>query len=89
MKKEQIYISHVLFPWETFQEQGQREERERANGGARWTEKFKKEVRDNILGYANMKDPALRNSLLNDVYKMVPFHFRTELFKGVHFPIWD
>lgn len=89
MKKEQVYISHVLFPWETFQAQGKREEREHANDGARWTEEFKKEVRDNILRYANIKDHALKNSLLNDVYKMVPFHFRKELFQGVVFPIWD
>ncbi len=89
MKKEQVFISHVLFPWESFQAQGQREERERTNGGVRWTEEFNKEVRDNILRYASMKDPALRNSLLNDVYKIVPFHFRTELFQGVVFPIWD
>lgn len=87
VKKEQAYITHVLFPWETFQAQGKREERERANDGSRWTEEFKKEVRSNILRYANMEDLALRNSNLNDVYKLVPFHFRTELFKGVYFPI--
>lgn len=89
MKKEQVYISHFLFPWETFQAQGKREDRERANGGTRWTEEFKEEVRSNILIYASMEDLALRNSNLNDVYKLVPFHFRKELFAGVYFPIWD
>lgn len=89
MKKEQVYISHVLFPWETFQAQRQREERELANGGARWTKEFREEIRSNILRYCNIEDLALRNSCLNDVYKLVPFHFRTELFQGVYFPIWD
>ena len=89
MKKEHVYISNVLFPWETFQAQGEREERERANNGARWTEEFRQEVRSHILEYANKKDLALRNLLLNDVYQMVPFHFRTELYQGVLFPIWD
>lgn len=89
MKKEQVCISHVLFPWETFQTQGQREERECANGGTRWTEEFKNEVRDNILRYAGMEDLALRNSLLNDIYKLVPFHFKQELFQGVSFSVWD
>ena len=89
MKKEHVYISNVLFPWETFQAQGERAERERANNGARWTEEFRQEVRSHILEYANKKDLALRNLLLNDVYQMVPFHFRTELFQGVLFPIWD
>lgn len=88
MKKEQVYITHVLFPWETFQAQGKREERERANGRARWTEEFKEEVRSNILRYANMEDLALRNSSLNEVFRLVPLHFRTELFAGVYFPIW-
>lgn len=89
MKKYQVYITHVLFPWETFQAQWQREEMERSNGGARWTKEFKEEVRNNILRYANIEDPALRNSNLNDVFKLVPCHFRTELFAGVYFPIWD
>lgn len=52
-KKEEIFISHVLFPWETFAAQAEREQRERKNGGARWTESFRKEVRENILRYAN------------------------------------
>ena len=52
-KKEEIFISHVLFPWETFAAQAERELRERKNGGARWTESFRKEVRENILRYAN------------------------------------
>ncbi len=56
MKKEQIYISHVLFPWETFEKQGQREKRERENGGIRWTKEFKREVRENIVRYANMEN---------------------------------
>lgn len=89
MKKEQVYISHFLFPWETFQAQGKREDRERANGGIRWTEKFKEEVRNNILRYGSEKDLALRNSCLNDVYKLVPLRFRDELFAGVSFPIWN
>lgn len=52
-KKEEIFISHVLFPWETFAAQAEREQRERKNGGARWTESFRKEVRENILRYAD------------------------------------
>ncbi len=89
MKKEQIYISHVLFPWETFEKQGQREKRERKNGGIRWTKEFKREVRENIVRYANMEDQAIRNSSLNEVYRLVPIHFRSELFEGVSFPIWE
>jgi hypothetical protein len=40
-KKEEVYISHVLFPWETFAAQAEREQRERENGGARWTDEFR------------------------------------------------
>ena len=67
-KKEEIYISHVLFPWETFAEQAEREQRERENGGARWTDEFRKEIRENILRYANTENAAIRNSSLNEVY---------------------
>ena len=88
VKKEEIYISHVLFPWETFSAQAEREQREKEQNGARWTEDFLKEIRSNILLYADMKDLSLRNSLLNEVYKMCPFHFREELFAGVSFPEW-
>lgn len=88
-EKKLVYISHVLFPWETFQAQGERETRELANDGTRWTEEFKAEVRSNILRYAEMEDLVLRNSGLNDVYKHTPFHFRDELFSGVLFPVWD
>ena len=88
VKKEEIYISHVLFPWETFSAQAEREQREKEQNGARWTEDFLKEIRSNILRYADMKDLALRNSFLNEVYKMCPFHFREELFAGVSFPKW-
>ena len=48
-KKEEIFISHVLFPWETFAAQAEREQRERKNGGARWTDEFRKEVRKKYL----------------------------------------
>lgn len=102
-KKEEIYISHVLFPWETFAAQAEREQRERKNGGARWTESFRKEVRENILRYANTEffspdkygehagimNKAMRNSTLNELYRLVPFHFRSELFAGVSFPLWE
>lgn len=88
-KKEEIYISHVLFPWETFAEQAEREQRERENGGARWTDEFRKEIRENILRYANTENAAIRNSSLNEVYRLVPYHFRSELFAGVYFPIWE
>ncbi len=100
-KKDEVYITHVLFPWETFAQQGERERREIENDGARWTEEFIAEVRKHIEEYAAIdtrsnSDPiknhgnlALRNSLLNDVYKMVPFHFRDELFSGISFPIFD
>lgn len=102
-KKEEIYISHVLFPWETFAAQAEREQRERANGGARWTDEFRKEVRENILRYANtifyseekygehaeIMNKAMRNSSLNEAYRLVPYHFRSELFAGVSFPIWE
>ena len=101
-KKEEIYISHVLFPWETFAAQAERERRERENGGARWTEEFLQEVRENVLRYANeaffsraefehadFMNKAMRNSSLNDVYNIVPFHFRKRIFEGVYFPIFD
>ena len=32
-KTENVYITHVLFPWETFAAQSEREARERASGG--------------------------------------------------------
>lgn len=99
-KKEEVYISHVLFPWETFAAQAEREQRERENGGARWTDEFRKEVRENILRYANTEffssekhehaeimNRAMRNTSLNEVYRLVPYHFRSELFAGVYFPI--
>lgn len=88
MKKEQVYISHVLFGWETFADCAEREERERKNGGARWTEEFLAEVRENILRYSAMENQALRNSCLNEIWKQVPLHFKKELFSGVVFPIW-
>lgn len=86
-KKEEIFISHVLFPWETFAAQAEREQRERKNGGARWTESFRKEVRENILRYANttffpeekyekhagIMNKAMRNSSLNEVYRLVVY----------------
>lgn len=52
-KTENVYITHVLFPWETFAAQSEREARERASGGDRWTENFLREVRENVLRYAN------------------------------------
>lgn len=45
-KTENVYITHVLFPWETFAAQSEREARERASGGDRWTEDFLREVRE-------------------------------------------
>ena len=48
-KTENVYITHVLFPWETFAAQSEREARERASGGDRWTEDFLREVRENVL----------------------------------------
>ena len=101
-KKEEIYITHVLFPWETFSAQAEREERERANDGARWTEEFLQEVRENVLRYANeqffspeehehadIMNRSMRNDSLNDVYKLVPFHYRSRIFEGVSFPVFD
>jgi hypothetical protein len=32
---------------------------------------------------------SMRNSCLNDVYRLVPLHFREEVFAGVSFPIWN
>ena len=92
-KKEEIFISHVLFPWETFAAQAEREQRD----------EFRKEVRKNILRYANttffpeekygkhagIMNKAMRNSSLNEVYRLVPYHFRSELFAGVSFPLWE
>lgn len=89
MKKKEVYITHVMFPWETFADVGIREEREMKNDGARWTEEFKGEVRENIERYAAMENEALRNSCLNDVYRLIPFHFRIELFMGIVFPVWN
>ena len=51
-KTENVYITHVLFPWETFAAQSEREARD-------------------------------------DVYRLVPLHFREEVFAGVSFPIWN
>ena len=101
-KAENVYITHVLFPWETFAAQSEREARERASGGDRWTEDFLREVRENVLRYANepffppdefkhaeFMNTSMRNSCLNDVYRLVPLHFREEVFAGVSFPIWN
>lgn len=102
MKKEEIYITHVLFPWETFAAQGERERRERENGGDRWTDEFLEEVRENVLRYANERvfspeefehadfmNEALRSSNLNDVYRLVPRHLRAKVFDGVSFRVVD
>lgn len=89
MKRKGIYISHVLFPWETFAAQAEREQRELENDGARWTDEFLEEVRENVLRYANETNLALRNCSLNDIYRLVPFHFRNKIFSGVYFPIFD
>lgn len=67
-KTENVYITHVLFPWETFAAQSEREARERA---------------------AEFMNTSMRNSCLNDVYRLVPLHFREEVFAGVSFPIWN
>ena len=101
-KQGEVYISHVLFPWETFAEQREREERERENGGDRWTEDFLQEVREHVLRYANEEvfspaeheyaefmNKSLRSSNLNDVYKLVPFHFRARVFSGVSFTVTE
>lgn len=88
-QKQEVYISHVMFPWESFQAANEREERERANDGARWTDEFVSEVREHVLEYAARENLASRNSNLNDVYKKVPFHFRKEVFGGISFPIWN
>lgn len=101
-KTENVYITHVLFPWETFAAQSEREARERASGGDRWTEDFLREVRENVLRYANepffppdefkraeFMNTSMRNSCLNDVYRLVPLHFHEEVFAGVSFPIWN
>ena len=101
-KTENVYITHVLFPWETLAAQSEREARERASGGDRWTEDFLREVRENVLRYANepffppdefkhaeFMNTSMRNSCLNDVYSLVPLHFREEVFAGVSFPIWN
>ena len=93
-KRPDIFISHVMFPWENFQAQKERDQRERKNGGKRWTEEFQREVRGHILRYSAIPTKgdyaklALRNSCLNDVYRLVPYHYRKELFQGVYFPIF-
>lgn len=102
MKREEVYISHVRFPWESFALQAEREQRERENGGARWTDDFRREVREHILRYANepafssaehkyadIMNKSFRNASLNEVYWLVPIHFRDELFAGVSFPIFE
>lgn len=83
-KQETDCISHVLFPWETFAAQAEREERERANGGERWTEEFLQESRENVLRYATeqvftpeefegaaIMNKTERNSNLSDVYYFI------------------
>lgn len=87
--KNDVYVSHVLFPWETFRAQAEREAREVKDDGTRWSDEFRAEIRVNIERYAALDNRALRNSLLNEVWRMVPVHFRRELFAGVCFPIWD
>ena len=84
-KTENVYITHVLFPWETFAAQSEREARERASGGDYWTEDF---LRDEFK-HAGFMNTSMRNSCLNDVYRLVPLHFREEVFAGVSFPIWN
>lgn len=60
-KNETVYITHVLFPWETFCEQREREKREKENGGTRWTDEFCKIVRENALRYSNRVEHKKRN----------------------------
>ena len=88
-KKNDVCISYVRFPWETFGAQAEREAREAKNDGDRWIEEFLAEVRSNIEIYAAEPDEALRNCLLNDVWNLTPVHFRRELFAGISFPVWE
>lgn len=87
-KNKEIHITHVLFPWENFCEQAERENHEKKNGGTRWTDEFCKTVRTNVLRYSELEDIALRSASLYEVYVLVPFHLRSEIFAGVSLPVW-
>lgn len=87
-KKQDVCISHILFPWETFEEQKEREKREKENNGSRWTDEFCKEVREHILRYSKLEEVALRSASLYEIYKLVPVHLRGELFNGISLPMW-
>ncbi len=74
----------ILMPWETFSDQAAREARERESG-ERWTEGFLREVEGKVRGYEHDLDAGWCErmravSMLNAVYRNVPYHMRGELF---------
>lgn len=78
-------LPSVLFPWESFKDQAEREARETANDNRRWTEEFLLEVKQKVNEYeadldAGWVERTCAVSNLNDVYRIVPYHFRGKVF---------
>lgn len=76
----------MLFPWETFKQQAERERRERQTG-VRWSDEFVSEIRLHVMEYASQltgeyrKDVALVANL-NETWRLLPYHMRHEIFEG-------
>lgn len=66
-----------MAPFETFWEHGIR-----AESGEPYNEAFIKRCREEALKYDKM-DEFLRPSLLRDLKKCIPFHYRSKVFDGI------
>lgn len=76
----------MLFPWETFRQQAERERRERQTG-VYWPDEFLAEIRGHVREYASqltgeyVKD-VVPKACLNETWRLLPYHMRHEVFDG-------
>lgn len=66
-----------MAPFETFSEHGERE-----SSGVPYNEAFIERCREKALEYDKM-DEFLRPSLLRDLKKCLPLHYRSKVFDGI------
>ena len=69
-----------MAPFETFREHGERE-----NSESPYNEAFINRCREKALEY-DKEDKFLGPSLLRDLVKCVPLHFRGKVFDGIAIP---
>jgi hypothetical protein len=73
-------MSILMAPFETFREHAEREESDEPYGDA-----FIQRCRQKALKY-DKEDIVLRPSLLLDLKRCVPLHFRAQVFAGIALP---